>query len=227
MSLLGNDALGQWALGHPPDASSGASNIILIAATGVFILAGQDATMPQSFSVDSGLYSLVGNDESFKLVEVASVGAYSLTGVAQSFAWNWANLAAGVFSLSGQATAFSYKMVPTVGVYTFTGNDAIFSGTFIAGTLVAETGVFSFTGNPATLSLCPPIWRAPGGSLSASWSAAGGAPGGVWNSVSGPATSSWAASSLTHPPAVWADVPDSEADSWDTVPSPLPACESV
>lgn len=122
MSLLGSDALGHWALGHPPDNA----NQALPAATGSFAVGGQAAT--------------------FSISEAVTVGPFALTGISASFSVSFAD-ALGVFNWTGNQGPLVVSLNSVPGAFVLTGYPA--NEPFVE---VAEGGTIKVTFPDAVLT---------------------------------------------------------------------------
>jgi len=158
MSLLGHDALGHWAFGHPPDAA--VSTITLAALPSSFALTGVAATFATK-EVDSvGSFAFTGVSASFTLAEAQGTGSFAFTGVTAAFKVSEV-ASAGGFVLTGIATTDSISEPLATGTFAYAGAPATFTilealnvGSFAltgisAGEIVSETlspGSFTLTG---------------------------------------------------------------------------------
>jgi hypothetical protein len=130
--------LGQWALGQEPlGGFGGPSGYVLQAETGMYTLAGQDATLAASitFTAEFGDYQIVGQDANlergYKLT--AAYGAYAITGQDAGSRVDYKLSAArGTYVITGQDIDFVVNRILDADTiyYALTGIDVEFQRTF-------------------------------------------------------------------------------------------------
>lgn len=199
MSLLGFDALGHFALGHPPDPTQSAT---LTASVGGFVLTGQASGFTFKAPEFAGAFALTGVAESVKISEAPLAGGFSLGGVSATFL-ALDRAAAGSVALSGLSTTDMIgEPVNPPGSFAFTGFAAAFSANFAALT----AGSFGLASPGAVLTRDFVNWVDR--SLPASLWDSEGAPSCSWTAAN-PQTSSWNAKSAPVP-------------AWSTIAPPSP-----
>jgi hypothetical protein len=78
MSLLGHDALGHWALGHPPDST--ATITVLVVATASYTLTANAVTESIIENISPAAFVLAGQGVTEKEIEAVSVANFAVTG---------------------------------------------------------------------------------------------------------------------------------------------------
>lgn len=97
MALLGFDAVGHWALGHPP-----AQSIMLTASVGTFTESGVAETFTFNVPESVQSFALTGIAQSFTTLEATITGALEFGGIAAIYSFSDI-VSAGGYSLSGIA----------------------------------------------------------------------------------------------------------------------------
>lgn len=125
MSLLGFDAVGQFALGQVRGSTTTAN---LAASAGAFTLTAFPISFKITEAVSAGSVALAGSVSSFTVSEAVSPGAFTLAGKALSYTIT-EQPAAGAFTLNGQPVNEIIMEAEGPASFTVTGSDARLSRT--------------------------------------------------------------------------------------------------